>query len=64
MFKDRVLRKNGNCNKPVHVTPSPVYPLLQSQVNDPSVLVQLPLTLSQLSKPLKHSSMSRKRMDK
>ena len=42
---------------PVQEVPSPVYPLLHAQVNDPGVLVQAAL-LSQLWPPATHSSMS------
>ena len=37
-----------------HVTPLPRYPLLQAQVNAPTVLVQVALAL-QLSMPAVHS---------
>ena len=45
-------------NSPVQVTPSPVYPVLQAQVNDPAVLVHAALVVSQLSAPVEHSSTS------
>ena len=42
---------------PVHVTPLPLNPVLQAQVNDPSVLVHVAL-LSQLWVPRVHSLLS------
>ena len=45
---------------PLHVIPFPVYPLLQAQLKDPFVLVQV-ASLSQLSTPSVHSSISIKK---
>ena len=48
---------NAHSSISLHVTPSPVYPLLHPHVNDPAVLLQVAFT-SQLSVFNPHSSIS------